>query len=204
VTPTPQSPASRTSSRVNHFATALSRAPALKVVQAELPAVWNTALLEISTNISLEAIQLSPSPPIAGAHIFLAEARKHPRLAQLIANGTPIPALSVPLVRPGRSATRVETCPDIHGKYAPMQGRLRAHTTVAATSSSTPSTSRCPVSYPAASSSGAYASGSSKTVSLEVPVERAVKPSVLRFEERVPPNATSRREAKTNRRLSAV
>ncbi|PSR72526.1 hypothetical protein PHLCEN_2v11596 [Hermanssonia centrifuga] len=71
--------------------TALSSTPNLKVIHAQLPAVWNTSLLEISTNPSLRAIVLDPSPPHAGAHMFIAQARKHARLDALIRAGTPPP-----------------------------------------------------------------------------------------------------------------
>ncbi|KAI0916335.1 hypothetical protein AcV5_003301 [Taiwanofungus camphoratus] len=72
------------------FAASLAIAPKLQVVRALLPAVWNNTLLEISANPALERIQLTPDTELIGAHLFLAEARKHPRLIELIRAGTPI------------------------------------------------------------------------------------------------------------------
>ncbi|KZT03662.1 uncharacterized protein LAESUDRAFT_330668 [Laetiporus sulphureus 93-53] len=72
------------------FAASLAIAPKLRDVSALLPAVWNTTLLEISANPSLERIHLTPDTELMGAHLFLAEARKHSRLIELIRAGTPI------------------------------------------------------------------------------------------------------------------
>ncbi|PCH38893.1 hypothetical protein WOLCODRAFT_92487 [Wolfiporia cocos MD-104 SS10] len=73
----------------NSFVTSLKMAPRLRDVRALLPAVWNTTLLEISANPALERIQLTPTTELVGAHLFLSEARKHPRLIELIRAGTP-------------------------------------------------------------------------------------------------------------------
>ena len=209
--PTPAlPPAARTCTSVNRFATALSRAPALKVVQAELPAVWNTALLEISTNTNLEAIRLSPSPPVAGAHIFLAEARKHPRLAQLIENGTPIAPQPVLTGRMVRSGTLAQADVGMHRKMPSLAGRLRANTTVGATSSSIATSSRCIVAFPVSSSPSPSGSSSSGSGSLKVPnvqvQEAEVQPTIdiqAKIERRASRKA-GRRQSKTNRRMSAV
>ncbi|CCL98421.1 uncharacterized protein FIBRA_00418 [Fibroporia radiculosa] len=72
------------------FAAALAVAPKLRYVRAALPAVWNTTLLEISANPALERIQLTPDTELVGAHLFLSEASKHPRLLELIRAGTPV------------------------------------------------------------------------------------------------------------------
>ena len=200
----PPSSASRSTSSVSRFASALALAPGLKVVQAELPAVWNTALLEISNNASLEAIRLSPAPPVAGAHIFLAEARKHPRLAQLIERGTPRLAAAprVAVARPGRAASRMET--GVYARGGSVHGRVRANTTVA-TTSSVASGSRCEVAFPvssaSASGSGHSASGSAKSSE----TQGAKVPPTAKIERRPSRGSkTSRRQSKTSRRMSAV
>ncbi|KAI0721736.1 hypothetical protein C8Q72DRAFT_79351 [Fomitopsis betulina] len=71
------------------FATSLASAPRLRAVSAQLPMVWNTALLEISQNPALEHIHISPRAELAASQLFISEARKHPRLMELIAAGTP-------------------------------------------------------------------------------------------------------------------
>ncbi|KAH9920008.1 uncharacterized protein BXZ73DRAFT_92022 [Epithele typhae] len=70
---------------------ALAVAPRLHTVYTHLPAVWNTLLLDISENPGLSRVVLSPSPEQAGAHLFVAQARAHPRLMTLIHAGTPPP-----------------------------------------------------------------------------------------------------------------
>ncbi|KAI0360681.1 hypothetical protein OH77DRAFT_1393833, partial [Trametes cingulata] len=68
---------------------ALAAAPRLHTLYTQLPAVWNTTLLDIAQNPSLARIVLSPAPEHAGAHLFLAEAKRHPRLVDLIRAGAP-------------------------------------------------------------------------------------------------------------------
>ncbi|KAI0701787.1 hypothetical protein C8Q76DRAFT_581217, partial [Earliella scabrosa] len=68
---------------------ALAAAPRLHTLRTQLPAVWNTTLLEIAQNPALARIVLSPAPELAGAHLFLAEAKRHPRLVDLFRAGTP-------------------------------------------------------------------------------------------------------------------
>ncbi|EMD36438.1 hypothetical protein CERSUDRAFT_115454 [Gelatoporia subvermispora B] len=80
---------SHTPSSAN-FAASLAAAPKLRMVRAALPAVWNSTLLEISANPALQRIELAPDTELLGAHLFLAEARKHPRLLELIRAGTPL------------------------------------------------------------------------------------------------------------------
>ncbi|OJT07066.1 hypothetical protein TRAPUB_2098 [Trametes pubescens] len=67
---------------------ALAAAPRLHTLHTQLPAVWNTTLLDIAQNPSLVRIVLFPAPEQAGAHLFLAEAKRHPRLVDLIRAGT--------------------------------------------------------------------------------------------------------------------
>ncbi|KAI0764967.1 hypothetical protein C8Q74DRAFT_1318493 [Fomes fomentarius] len=62
---------------------ALAAAPRLHTLQTQLPAVWNTTLLDIAQNPALARIVLSPRPELAGAHLFIAEAKRHPRLLEL-------------------------------------------------------------------------------------------------------------------------
>jgi len=72
------------------FVSALSMAPNLKTVCAQLPALWNDTLLTISQNPSLQCIILSPDKELVGSHLFLMEAKKHDRLMELIEAGTPV------------------------------------------------------------------------------------------------------------------
>ncbi|KAI0371945.1 hypothetical protein BV20DRAFT_131733 [Pilatotrama ljubarskyi] len=71
---------------------ALAAAPRLHTLYTQLPAVWNTTLLDIAQNPSLARIVLSPAPEHAGAHLFLAEAKRHPRLVDLICAGAAPPS----------------------------------------------------------------------------------------------------------------
>ncbi|EKM53239.1 uncharacterized protein PHACADRAFT_147594 [Phanerochaete carnosa HHB-10118-sp] len=171
-------------SGVRHFVAALACAPALRVVHAELPAVWNTALLAIAGNPALRAIRLSPAPSAAGAHAFLAEARRHARLAELIERGTPTPA---PAARTGRALSRVEHAgtPSRSGS----RGRTRANTTVGV---GTPSVvfPSAPVPPPAPAASPSSASVSSNPTG---------GPSRRSSQRR-----TGRRQSKASRRISAV
>ncbi|KAI0646304.1 hypothetical protein C8Q79DRAFT_926301 [Trametes meyenii] len=73
---------------------ALAQAPRLHTLYTQLPAVWNTTLLDIAQNPALARIVLSPAPEQAGAHLFLAEAKRHPRLVDLIRAGTAPPSPS--------------------------------------------------------------------------------------------------------------
>lgn len=184
-------------SGVNLFIAALAHAPSLRVVHAELPAVWNTALLQISANPSLAAIRLSPAPPVAGAHMFLAEARKHARLAELIESGTPQPVFSA---REGRRVS-VGGAPQPRGTSA--HGRVRAHTTVAVSSAGSASSSR----YGGAPSAYAAQSGSSRPPSSYASASKQASGSgFLAPEGRASqrPPVTSYRSSKGNRRMSAV
>ena len=85
------------------LADSLSRAPALHALLTQLPAVWNPALLCISSNPRLERIILNPNAdhhhyhyhnhagnPVVGTNLFLMEASKWPRLGELIRAGTNI------------------------------------------------------------------------------------------------------------------
>ncbi|TBU55498.1 hypothetical protein BD310DRAFT_908283 [Dichomitus squalens] len=71
---------------------ALATLPRLHTLSTMLPAVWNTTLLDIAQNPALRRIVLDPAPELAGAHLFLAEAKRHPRLVQLIHAGSPPPS----------------------------------------------------------------------------------------------------------------
>ncbi|OCH93153.1 hypothetical protein OBBRIDRAFT_811238 [Obba rivulosa] len=73
-----------------NFAASLAAAPKLRIVRAAIPAVWNTTLLEISANPTLQRIELDPEAELFGAHLFMAEARKYPRLLELIRTGSPV------------------------------------------------------------------------------------------------------------------
>ncbi|KAG5645373.1 hypothetical protein DXG03_006326 [Asterophora parasitica] len=115
--PAPHRPTSATTTTgpISALTQALARAPALHTFTTHLPSVWNAAVLTISTNPSLERIGLLdgrcntphtpglllPSPAgavlsptcgtgIVGTGLFLMEARRHVRLAELIRAGTPL------------------------------------------------------------------------------------------------------------------
>ncbi|KAI0343762.1 hypothetical protein BDW22DRAFT_1419624 [Trametopsis cervina] len=108
---------------------ALSRAPALQVVSTQLPAAWNSSLLEISSNPFLTAIKLEPSPPVAGPHhLFLVEASKYSRLDELIRAGSPQNAPPSPLRKRSETVARLVTPVNI--------GRARANTTAVSPPSS--------------------------------------------------------------------
>ena len=72
------------------FVSALTTAPNLKTVRAQLPAVWNDTLLTVSQNPNIRCISLSPDKELVGSHLFLMEAKKHDRLMELINAGTPV------------------------------------------------------------------------------------------------------------------
>ena len=72
------------------FVSALTTAPNLKTVRAQLPALWNDTLLTISRNPNLRCISLSPDKELVGNHLFLMGAKKHGRLMELIKAGTPV------------------------------------------------------------------------------------------------------------------
>jgi hypothetical protein len=100
-----------------HLADSLACAPSLRTLLTQLPAVWNPVLLCISMNPMLERIVLNPgacdpgsgnydytswqselgggrgadaSTVVVGTGLFLMEARKYPRLSELIRAGTSI------------------------------------------------------------------------------------------------------------------
>ncbi|KAG8221501.1 hypothetical protein J3R82DRAFT_1716 [Butyriboletus roseoflavus] len=99
------------------LARALSVAPRLRSVRAQLPAVWNNILLVISTNPHLERVMLYAEPvlgsiqsrlnpsmcsavikggyicdeiehAVLGTGLYMMEAKKHARLSELIKGGT--------------------------------------------------------------------------------------------------------------------
>jgi len=77
------------------LANALALSPKLRVVRTQLPMVWNPALLAISNNPSLEKMELwnafqDLGDALVGTGLFLTEARRNKRLADLIGAGTRI------------------------------------------------------------------------------------------------------------------
>ncbi|GJE92406.1 hypothetical protein PsYK624_085600 [Phanerochaete sordida] len=170
------------------FVDALARAPGLRVLHAELPALWNTALLAIADNPALHAIHLHPAPPSASAHLFLAEARRHARLAALIERGTPC----VPLERTGRAPLR-DRLGDMP-RAGSAHGRGRAHTTVG---TSTPSPTRSPAHSPRSS----VAFPGAPPAAAAPPPNTSALPSSSAGPSR---RRTGRRQSKTSRRMSAV
>ncbi|KAF7794295.1 hypothetical protein EIP86_005428 [Pleurotus ostreatoroseus] len=98
----PQSQTSRGHIRTKaytRFVRALCCAPNLKTVHTLVPAVWNTQLLEISQNPSLQALVVTPSPSAAGASLYFSAAKRHARLYELIEAGS-----SLSDTQPNRSA----------------------------------------------------------------------------------------------------
>ncbi|KAK0475825.1 hypothetical protein IW261DRAFT_1402392 [Armillaria novae-zelandiae] len=75
---------------------ALSLAPSLHTFSTHLPSLWNEAILCVSRNPRLERIRLGGSDHddsygiISGGGLYMIQTRKHPKLAELIRNGTPM------------------------------------------------------------------------------------------------------------------
>lgn len=172
------------------FVDALARAPGLRVLHAELPALWNTALLAISGNPALHAIHLHPAPPSASSHLFLAEARRHARLAALIERGTPCTPHD--RERTGRELRR-DRLGDMP-QAGSAHGRGRAHTTVG---TSTPSPTRSPAQSPRSSVAfpGTPPAAAAPLSNASALPGSSAGPSRRR---------TGRRQSKTSRRMSAV
>lgn len=72
------------------LAEALSHAPKLRSLKAQLPVIWNDSFLTISKNSTLEQIALyvEGSDGILHTTMYMMEARKHARLSELIKVGT--------------------------------------------------------------------------------------------------------------------
>ncbi|KAG1732907.1 uncharacterized protein EDB91DRAFT_661878 [Suillus paluster] len=72
------------------LAEALSHAPKLRLLKAQLPAIWNELFLTISRNSALEQIALyaEGADGILHTTMYMAEAKKHARLSELIKTGT--------------------------------------------------------------------------------------------------------------------
>ncbi|KAK0186464.1 hypothetical protein F5146DRAFT_1065994 [Armillaria mellea] len=83
------SPAAQPRGPISTITHALSLAPSL-------PSLWNEAILCVSRNPRLERIRLGGSDRddgcgiISGGGLYMIQTRKHPRLAELIRNGTPM------------------------------------------------------------------------------------------------------------------
>jgi hypothetical protein len=62
----------------------------LRVLRTQLPVVWSPVLLKISENLYLELWNLfiTDGAAMVGTGLFLKEARRHQRLADLIKAGT--------------------------------------------------------------------------------------------------------------------
>jgi len=113
---------SSTVSSTSAFTAALASAPNLRTVHAELPTLWNTALLEVSANPSVKAIHLTTPTPSQSAcltttsSLYLSEARKHSRLMELIKAGTTIGRGRAWTTAP--STARIHIAPGIPGAQA--------------------------------------------------------------------------------------
>ncbi|KAG0704025.1 hypothetical protein DFH29DRAFT_914210 [Suillus ampliporus] len=72
------------------LAEALSHAPNLRILKAQLPAIWNELFLVISQNSALEQIALyaEGADGILHTTMYMIEAKKHARLSELIKAGT--------------------------------------------------------------------------------------------------------------------
>ncbi|RPD79109.1 hypothetical protein L226DRAFT_438573, partial [Lentinus tigrinus ALCF2SS1-7] len=97
---------------------ALAAAPRLHTLYTELPAVWNATLLDIAQNPALIRIVLTPALNDSLAHLFVAEAKKHPRLMDLFYAGSPPPPPSQHLASAHASATFRARAPSTPMPYA--------------------------------------------------------------------------------------
>jgi hypothetical protein len=72
------------------LAEALSHAPKLRSLKAQLPAIWNDLFLTISKNPTLEQIALyvEGADGILHTTMYMIEARKYARFSELIKVGT--------------------------------------------------------------------------------------------------------------------
>ncbi|KAI0685369.1 hypothetical protein BC835DRAFT_1421301 [Cytidiella melzeri] len=175
------------------FVASLSRAPSLRVVSAQLPAAWNSSLLEISSNPSLTAIRLEPSPPVAGPnHLFLVEASKYPRLDELIRAGSP------PVPRVSALRKRSETVCTVK---TTSSGRLRANTTLG--TSSPPSST---VAFPSASPTSPVNGSSDTMTNPRSPVNDSAPDHTVQRQasRRKSSKGHTRQTSKWSRRLSVV
>ncbi|PBK78953.1 hypothetical protein ARMGADRAFT_1093624, partial [Armillaria gallica] len=90
------SPAAQPRGPISTITHALSLAPSLHTFSTQLPSLWNEAILCVSRNPRLERIRLGGSDHedgcgiISGGGLYMIQTRKHPRLAELIRNGTPM------------------------------------------------------------------------------------------------------------------
>lgn len=78
---------------IHALAVALTCSTSLRVLRTQLPVVWSPVLLKISENPYLEKIELwnlfiTDGAAMVGTGLFLKEARRHQRLADLIKAGT--------------------------------------------------------------------------------------------------------------------
>ncbi|KAG7440749.1 uncharacterized protein BT62DRAFT_937725 [Guyanagaster necrorhizus] len=89
-------PAAQPRGPISTITHALSLAPSLHTFSTQLPSLWNEAILSVSQNPCLERIVLGGTDYedgcgiISGGGLYMIQTRKHPRLAELIRNGTPI------------------------------------------------------------------------------------------------------------------
>ncbi|KAK0199758.1 hypothetical protein DFS33DRAFT_1364818 [Desarmillaria ectypa] len=90
------SPGAQTRGPVSTITHALSLAPSLHTFSTQLPSLWNEAILCVSRNPRLERIILGGNDHddgcgiISGGGLYMIQTRKHPRLSELIRNGTPV------------------------------------------------------------------------------------------------------------------
>ncbi|KAK0495761.1 hypothetical protein EDD18DRAFT_1170622 [Armillaria luteobubalina] len=89
-------PAGQSRGPISAITHALSLAPSLHTFSTQLPSLWNEAILCVSRNPRLERIRLGGSDHddsygiISGGGLYMIQTRKHPKLAELIRNGTPM------------------------------------------------------------------------------------------------------------------
>jgi len=72
------------------LAHALSNAPKLRVLKAQVPAIWNDLLFTISQNSALQHITLyvEGAESVMHTSLYMMGAKKHARLSELIKAGT--------------------------------------------------------------------------------------------------------------------
>ncbi|KAF5360255.1 hypothetical protein D9758_009177 [Tetrapyrgos nigripes] len=196
--PSPTSPTSP--GPITFLSQGLSTLPNLRTFSTQLPTVWNEVLLTVSKNDKLEKIVLgsasapvapgsrrmssgSAMPPRVGgvmlSGLYMSEAKKHPRLVDLIKAGTPIlrNRSQTMAIRPGLAVSASMPCVTVGGSTSTSSSSASASASSSAGSAAkatategSGSASASAYSYPAAASTSASASASNNVETLTIPV----------------------------------